>query len=587
MKNGKRTLALLLAALMILALGVTAAAEDAPKTGTITINRALETEGHGYTEYVGDFTLYRIFDASLAFDEQGTVTDAISYRCTDAQREIPGFTDYFVVDSANNITGVTERADGGDGYLSAEAVQWIKNHIEALGTKIDAVSQYDWKYTYGSSPDKPYYLDGNSEDGHWWGRRTFYNLPFGYYFVDSTVGSAVMINTTHPDAVITDKNQTPTLDKSITTVTNLNEEKQNKGTSPWISEDGSNALIQIGDTVSYDLTVHAVPTAVQYILSDSMGDSLTLKPETIAVKVNGEALDPANYILLASTEYKYYSDRNVNAIGHYEGDTFVADYTDLLEQPEYYNRVYISDAQFVVIFKQAFLDTITNAEGLDIVVSYDAVVNEKAANTGPYPTSNSNTAVLNYGNSYTIYDYANVNSLQLIVYKYEGSDASSSSASRPLNGVGFVLAREDGKYFQQNPDTLAITWVDDINQATKLVTGTQMMWDYSYQGSYYGQYVQVARDGYFLVDGLTGGTYILIETDPLPGFNRAPDIRVTIPGANNQNSWRTQVNVANKTGTLLPSTGGAGVAMFYELGLAALAIGAILMMLKKHSGSRM
>ena len=89
------------------------------------------------------------------------------------------------------------------------------------------------------------------------------------------------------------------------------------------------------------------------------------------------------------------------------------------------------------------------------------------------------------------------------------------------------------------------------------------------------------------MDGLTGGTYILIETDPLPGFNRAPDIRVTIPSANNQNSWRTQVNVANKTGTLLPSTGGAGVAMFYELGLAALAIGAILMMLKKHSGSRM
>ena len=596
MRREKKAIALVLALILVLTLTVSAFAADAPTKGTITIKRAVEDNGNGNQWTVGDFNLYRIFDAVLAFDEEGNPTGAISYTCTDEQKAIDGFDTYFVADAANNVLGVTV-AGGKNGELSPEAVQWIKNNIEALGTLIPEVSVYEWRRApYNSSSDVVYYTEEYIEE-YWRMYHIYHNVPFGYYFVDSTVGSAVMVNTTQPDVTIEDKNETPTLDKQITKFTNQNNESQTVADhSPWISTDGSGALAQIGDTVSYDITVHIVPHAVQYILSDSMTRGLSLKAGSVTVKLNGEALDESYYTLLTDPEGKLCYDRNANAIIRYDRDTDTVlgtvytlpessngDYIDVASQGaySYYDEKYTNcDSSIVVIFSQEYLDTI--AEDTDVVVSYDAVITQHAID-GNQPSYNSNEATLSYGHAYSISDYANVNTLQLVVYKYEGSDASSSSASRPLNGVGFVLSREDGKYFKQDPDTLAITWVDDINQATKLVTGTQMIWGYSYEGSYYGYYTKTPHDGYIIVDGLGAGQYTLIETDPLPGFNRAPDVHFTLPSGNySPNWWRTQLNVANKTGTLLPSTGGMGVTVFYVCGLTALLGAAVLLLSKKR-----
>ena len=605
MKNGKKTIALILAVVMLLALGVSAMAADAPTKGSISIVRALENETYFYydgstyesSSTVGAFELYRIFDATMSFDDEGKPT-GYSYTCTDAQKQIPGFGTYFIADEANNVIGVTD-AGGSDGELSTEAVQWIKDNIEELGTLIPEISEYTWRTTYNRNPDVPYYTD-DYIDGQYNAAHTYHNLPFGYYFVNSTVGSAVMINSTQPDVVIQDKNQTPTLNKKISQITNSNGETRDGEHDPWVKNEQHYALAQIGDTVSYDITVHAVPTAERYVLSDSMVQSLTLQPSTVKLYVNDSVLSPDNYTLLTDAGNGFFFNRDSNGTGTIQkanGDV-VYTFQGVFDQYEsiylptsgYYNNetqtYYNVGAQIVVIFNQDYLDSIT--EGTDIVLKYDAVINVNAAN-GPVATQNSNQATLNYGHTYNLYDNANVESLQLVVYKYEGSDASSSSASRPLNGVGFVLAREDGKYFKQDPDTLAITWVENINEATKLVTGPQSLWAYGGYG--YSWYQTPPMDGYLFVDGLTGGTYTLIETEPLPGFNRVLNVTITLPtgpmpGYYNTPTFRTQVNVANKTGTLLPSTGGVGVTVVYELGLAVLAFGVILMLTKKQKGSK-
>ena len=124
----------------------------------------------------------------------------------------------------------------------------------------------------------------------------------------------------------------------------------------------------------------------------------------------------------------------------------------------------------------------------------------------------------------------------------------------------FVLTDANGRYYQLNDPTYAqaaaansyyrgkISWVDSIENATKLVTNAE---------------------GSITIDGLTNGTYTLKETKALPGYNYAKDVQIII--RNQNNSWpelKYQVNVANKTGTVLPNTGGPGVALYYLIGVS-------------------
>ena len=582
MKGTKRiAIGLILALSLAVFLGTLAYAADPPTLGTITVHPAIGENSWGQYP-VGtssyDYHLYRIFDATIGFDAEGKPTDAISYTCTDAQKAIDGFDTYFTT-SGTSVTGVTDAAKASDGGLSPAAVQWIKDHIDALGTKIEFLSS--------SSGNKPYYrYDYETQVGK------FYNLPFGYYFLDSAVGSAVMINTFQPDAEIYNKNQTPTLEKEITKITESGGGEGEKtpipGMGNWTASDSS--LVQIGDTVEYTITVLAQPTAESYILADAMERSLTFLPNSVHVYA-GKSEDNLQKISAGSDTYTiftddgpgFYWDNTDKQIKHIVNDEPISIYTDTnpynnddsisLPYSSYIDETgrHRVGAQFVIIFSQAFLDTIT--EPTYIAVTYEATVNEYALNVEGYNYEpEENAVVLNYGHSYSISDYAYVDTLRLLVYKYEGSGASSSSSSEGLNGVKFVLKREpDGKYFHQDPSTLVVSWVD-LEQATKLETSTRTV--YSYTGP-------VEMKGYITVHGLTAGTYTLIETDPLPGYNSAAPETFTMPTDNSYFWWQTQLNVVNKTGTLLPSTGGIGVTVYYVIGVSVLLGGAILLLKKK------
>ena len=597
MRTKRVVLGMILLLSLAILLGTAAYAADAPTRGSITITAAMETD-RGWEGSVGveAYHLYRIFDATIGFDENGNATDAISYTCTDAQKTIEGFDTYFTT-SGTSVTGVTDAAKSSDGGLSPAAVQWIKEHITELGTLIQPYSEYEWRRYHSSDPTLPYYSTQYNYDNTP-STCTFHNLPFGYYFLDSAVGSAVMINSTQPNAEIYNKNETPTLEKKITKITNSNNEDASSNiyheTQPeYAQQDARSALAQIGDTVEYTITVRAMPAAERYILADSMDRSLTFLPDSVSVQVGGAELSSENYTIFKDSGLGFQYDGNTTSIKKIESGEAVYKFTDMnlystydsiyLPSSSYYDQAtgqsYQIGAQFVIIFKQAYLDTIT--EATDIVVKYQATVNEYAANVGPYQTIDHNAATLNYGHTYSLYDYCSISTLQLVVYKYEGSGASSSSSSKGLNGVGFVLTREDGKYFHQDPSTLAVTWVDNIEDATKLVTGKQTLpiWVYPSTPYGYGQWGQTEKDGYIIVDGLTRGTYTLIETDPLPGFNSAPDVTFSLPGS--YSGWKTQLNIVNKTGTVLPSTGGIGVTVYYVIGVSMLLGGAILVLRKK------
>ncbi|MCI8395416.1 MAG: LPXTG cell wall anchor domain-containing protein, partial [Acutalibacter sp.] len=127
--------------------------------------------------------------------------------------------------------------------------------------------------------------------------------------------------------------------------------------------------------------------------------------------------------------------------------------------------------------------------------------------------------------------------------------------------------------------------------------------------------------GKFVFNGLGPGNYILSETTvPEGGYNRSADILITVTEGEKNPTTHTitcivdkkyignedvtdedadklnndapvvgdgaAIQVVNKTGTLLPSTGGIGTTIFYAVG-AALVVGAgILLFVKKRMGSK-
>lgn len=89
--------------------------------------------------------------------------------------------------------------------------------------------------------------------------------------------------------------------------------------------------------------------------------------------------------------------------------------------------------------------------------------------------------------------------------------------------------------------------------------------------------------GKFSIQGLKPGTYWLEEIAAPKGYNKlAKRIKVEIKDdgtfvvdgkdKNDKGHPISQVNVENKTGTVLPSTGGAGTTMIYLVG-AVLVLG--------------
>lgn len=286
MKSFKKLAGLALALIMALALMAPAMAVENP--GTITLKNPSDTpDGATHT-----YNVYRVFDMTKA--ETGT---AVSYTVSAALKEaIAGdetVNGYFTFGNiANDTANFTVTPDESYNTDAAKTFStWLSNK-KALLTKVNT---------------EAIALTGST------GTETL-AVPYGYYFVDSTVGSLFMLDSTTPEVEITDKNETPT------------------STKTWNNDDLSK---QIGDTVTFTITTVAKEGAKAYVVHDVMGAGLTLNASSITV-TPAAAADAAT---IKTTEL-----------------------TD--------------DCTFEVSFAQTYLDTIT--EDTEIVITYSAVINASA-----------------------------------------------------------------------------------------------------------------------------------------------------------------------------------------------------------------
>lgn len=351
---------------------------------------------------------------------------------------------------------------------------------------------------------------------------TFENLPLGYYLVDSSVGSLCGLDTTAKEVTIEEKNDVPTVDKKVS--------NEQEGTF------GKSTFANIGDRVYFSSKITVKDGAENYVLHDKMDDGLTLDTDSVKVK-----LKLNDTTLVKGTDYQV-----------------ITNVTDVSED---------SKCTFHITFKDNFYTQIKSND--EVIVTYSATLNEKAfVGHDDQHDGNKNKTWLGYGDSkITVDSKVNVFTLKLPVCKYTMKD-----------GTKKYLKNAKFKLHDSNNAIINLVKPKETEEVYRkaLVTEASTI-----------QEITTTDTGKFEVQGLAPGTYYLEETEAPKGYNKlAAEITIKIDEYGNltvndkntiDNKPITEVGVENKTGKVLPSTGGAGTTMIYLVGaLLVLGSGVVL-----------
>ena len=349
------------------------------------------------------------------------------------------------------------------------------------------------------------------------GNYTASNLTLGYYVVDSSLGALCGLTTTNPSATISEKNEVPAPKKTV----------KEDSTSDY----GKSNTAQIGDTVEFKIVIPAKKGAQNYTLHDQMEAGLTLNQNSITVKAGEKELaKDKDYTVAFDVKCKDKSDA-------------------------------AAICDFEITFSNDYLSTIT--ADTDIVVTYTAVLNENAE------TTNNNDTVLDYGDG----NHSEWNETTTKTFKFD--IIKTNSDKKVLTGAKFELYDA-----QTGGNKIALVKVAD--GVYRVATATEKNAE--------GFTSAVIEAGKATVMGLDANTtYWLKETEAPAGYNKLADrVKVEIGEANlittmKGDTWDEGdggVQITNKTGTELPSTGGMGTTIFYVLG-SALVLGAVVLLVTK------
>lgn len=224
-----------------------------------------------------------------------------------------------------------------------------------------------------------------------------------------------------------------------------------------------------------------------------------------------------------------------------------------------YNVSYENGTLTITLLSTGALSKLTEDNNLEI--TYEAT----ASSSMKVGTANTNNVTLKYKNqtstsSASVYTYSIGGTAEdATITKVDGSDHATA-----LKGVKFVLSKGSGestKYATFDSNGFLKDWVDTQDEATELETD---------------------ENGHIFASGLDADTYVLTETETLPGYNLLdgtinvvinPDGTVTYDLTSDDKPAGSSIVIENKAGSLLPSTGGMGTTALYAVG-AVLVVGA-------------
>lgn len=477
MKTMRKVLSVLLVLAMILSLGAMAVSAAEVKDGVITVTDAQKGE---------TYSLYKLFD--LSYDQENTPTK-FAYTYTKNGAADAFLTALQAQESPFALEEIKTTVDAGkynvtlkDGKKDVDVVKFLKDNAASL--------------------PKPQTKEAGTD-----GNLVFDQLDHGYYYLTSTSGTLVTLDSNTPTVDVQDKNEAPTLTKLV----------QEDSNQSW----GAKNTASVGETVNFKITIAAKHGAENYVVQDALPAGMTYNGD-LAVAGAAEA-----------------TDYQVNAQGQ----------------------------NITVTFEKAYLDKI--AQNTDIVITYSATVNHSAVIGG---VGNVNTAYMTYGASgktadatTTTYTYG----FDLVKTTLVGDPGQE--AHKLLNGAAFKLydAKEGGN---------EIVLIQQADGSYHPLVGQETAADR----------IDMTQTAKVRINGLDNGTYYLEEVQAPAGYNKVKErIEVKIKDANldatvnNTDYTSGGIEVVNRTGAELPSTGGMGTTMFYVLG-AVLVLGAAIALVAKR-----
>lgn len=344
---------------------------------------------------------------------------------------------------------------------------------------------------------------------------TFSNLEAGYYLVYVTGGKEIQ--------------------SSLVTVDATTSKVELKTEGPSISKTADKTTVEIGQVVTYTVKGSIPDTTgydqYQYIIHDTLSKGLDFVNDANGTAL-GEGITNVNVTVA-------FTDADVT-------DKGTAPTTATLDTAN--KRKMNLDLSAWVKANQA-------NKGKAFTVTYYAKVNKDAEVT------NNNKASLEYGNNPTDTTTTTPSEAKTNTYPLDINKIKTGTKEQ-LNGATFKLYRNS----VESNNVVKVSavagkagcYVVDSNSAdTEMATVA----------------TNIDGKGYNLhINGLAAGTYYLEETKAPDGFNKLTDpIKVTITKTGDT-EWTVSkgedvetdkiIDVENSTGSLLPSTGGAGVIVF-------------------------
>ena len=478
---------------------------------------------------------YKMFSATVSSDG-----GAVSHTLTD------GWKPFFMSSTLDGLTGVTDANvnDKANEYVSK--LTGKEKDLSAFAAKAS-----NWAQTNNITADATATVSKNAAtDGKY--TATFTNLDYGYYVVavpgatvadtNSQYAALVRVHSTSVDAEI--KGALPTVDKKV----------QVNGTS----KDATDA--KIGDTLTFTLT-STIPDMSAYNtytfnFKDTLSKGLTFG-QVNSVKV---------------------------------GDTTLTKDTD-------YTVSTSKDSQNNTLLTVAMKDFKTKQQanaGKKITVTYTATLNKDAVVGGH---GNTNSATIQYSNNPSTGGTGESEPSKVRVFtygftvdKYTGDEYTDGAAR--LAGAKFTLAPKNGapmSFVQVNAGSATANAVYRVAKADD--TGATTI-------------ITTPQSGKVDFQGLKNGEYTLTETEAPAGYNKlASAIGVKVEGQNNgtdttnatitynndngsvydQTASNGVIPVRNKSGVVLPGTGGMGTIAFTVIGVLVIALGVAWTLKRKNA----
>ena len=514
----------------------TVATANAADNATLTVSTT-DTKFAGKT-----VNAYKMFSATVSGDGG---SKAVSYTLTDTWKP------FFMDSTASGLNGATDANvnDKANEYVSELA----GDNLVAFATKAS-----NWAQTQAKNitADKTATVSAGATNGNY--TATFTGLDYGYYVV--AVPGATLANTSGQYATLVSVDSTnvnanikgslPTVDKKV-----------------QVNGNGADtADAKIGDTLTFTLT-STIPDMSAYDtytfnFKDTLSKGLTYGDIT---SVTVEGVDAP---LVKDTDY------TVTTTPAAAGNTLLTvGMTDFKNKQQ------------------------TNA-GKKITVTYTATLNENAVVDG---AGNVNSATIQYSNdpSSTGTGESEPDKVRVFTYgftvdKYTG-DNYNDAATR-LAGAEFTLTAKG--------DTSAIKFVQvNAGSATE-----DAVYRVAKAGETAGTTTTITTpaNGKVVFQGLKNGEYTLTETKAPAGYNKlASAIGVKVNGSNDgtdttnatvtitydnnngsdydQTASNGVIPVQNKSGAILPGTGGMGTIAFTVIGVLVIALGVAWTLKRKNA----